>query len=483
MPSLWPRTRLPAGAAVAIGLLLPALAQAHSFGRTYNLPIPLWLYIYGASAALVLSFVVFALWRPGPRAQTPHIQWMLPAAGTWSRGALQGLGVFALGLAIAAGLYGTPNPYRNWSMTAFWIVFVLGLFYASAFLGNLYRPVNPWAALLAWGRRLGLGKPRLVWPRWLGHFPAVALYTGFIALELFGAGTPRSLALALTGYTVLTLVGAALFGTRRWLQRAEFFSLLFRQVARMALVAWRRGSDGRLRLALRAPTAGLLRPVADMGLVVFILFMLSSTAFDGLKDTVTWNSLYWETLVPTLLPESADNMVQAYPMLARLQLALNASLLVISPLLYLAVCMAFLALGRLVDGNKLPLATAMRQLAPTLIPIVVAYHASHYFTLLLTQAPQFLTLSLDPLGWSTAVRRAGPPWTPSPGVVWHTQVALILIGHVISVAACHFQARDLALSPLRRVAGQLPLLLLMVGMTSFGLWVLAQPVNPSRIGL
>ncbi|MGH8540957.1 MAG: hypothetical protein ACRETW_10690, partial [Stenotrophobium sp.] len=35
-------------------------ASAHSFGQTYNLPIPFWLYLYGAAAALVLSFLVIA---------------------------------------------------------------------------------------------------------------------------------------------------------------------------------------------------------------------------------------------------------------------------------------------------------------------------------------------------------------------------------------------------------------------------------------
>src|SRR3546814_14659246 len=39
--------------------LLPSAAHAHSFGRIYNLPVPFWLYAYGAPAALLLSFLVF----------------------------------------------------------------------------------------------------------------------------------------------------------------------------------------------------------------------------------------------------------------------------------------------------------------------------------------------------------------------------------------------------------------------------------------
>ena len=47
--------------ALTIGLFAPNLAWAHGFGRLYNLPVPLWLYLYGAAAALALSFVVAAL--------------------------------------------------------------------------------------------------------------------------------------------------------------------------------------------------------------------------------------------------------------------------------------------------------------------------------------------------------------------------------------------------------------------------------------
>lgn len=52
-------------ATAAIPLLalfaLPAPAFAHGFGERFDLPIPLWLYLYGAAAAVLLSFVVVGL--------------------------------------------------------------------------------------------------------------------------------------------------------------------------------------------------------------------------------------------------------------------------------------------------------------------------------------------------------------------------------------------------------------------------------------
>src|SRR5215207_8081040 len=38
-----------------------APALAHGFGPTYDIPIPLWLYLYGAAAAVVLAFVPLVL--------------------------------------------------------------------------------------------------------------------------------------------------------------------------------------------------------------------------------------------------------------------------------------------------------------------------------------------------------------------------------------------------------------------------------------
>ena len=50
-------------AALAFSLTLSGArpALAHGFGPTYDIPIPLWLYLYGAAAAVVLSFLPLVL--------------------------------------------------------------------------------------------------------------------------------------------------------------------------------------------------------------------------------------------------------------------------------------------------------------------------------------------------------------------------------------------------------------------------------------
>jgi hypothetical protein len=46
--------------------LAPAAAQAHSFGTPYVPPIPLWMYVYGGAATLVVTFVVIGIFVSAP---------------------------------------------------------------------------------------------------------------------------------------------------------------------------------------------------------------------------------------------------------------------------------------------------------------------------------------------------------------------------------------------------------------------------------
>jgi hypothetical protein len=76
----WSRARgvraVRAGAVAVLAWSVPALAGArpalaHGFGQRYDLPVPLWLYLYGAAGAVLLSFVVFGLFVGERRAVTP----------------------------------------------------------------------------------------------------------------------------------------------------------------------------------------------------------------------------------------------------------------------------------------------------------------------------------------------------------------------------------------------------------------------------
>ena len=45
---------------------MPAAAEAHGVGQRADLPIPLWLFAWGAALVLVASFVALAVLWPRP---------------------------------------------------------------------------------------------------------------------------------------------------------------------------------------------------------------------------------------------------------------------------------------------------------------------------------------------------------------------------------------------------------------------------------
>jgi Na+-driven multidrug efflux pump len=62
------------------------------------------------------------------------------------------------------------------------------------------------------------------------------------------------------------------------------------------------------------------------------------------------------------------------------------------------------------------------------------------------------------------------------GAVWHTQVALILVGHVVSVYLAHIIGANTYHTRRQVIVSQLSLLFLMVALTIIGLWVLSLPL-------
>ena len=62
------------------------------------------------------------------------------------------------------------------------------------------------------------------------------------------------------------------------------------------------------------------------------------------------------------------------------------------------------------------------------------------------------------------------------GVVWHTQVLLIVVGHFAGACLAHMVAMRIFPTRKQVVLSQLPLLVLMVGLTVVGLWILSLPL-------
>lgn len=472
--------------------LLPGAAHAHGFGRLYTLPVPFWLYAWGAAAVLLVSFAIAGIFATAPAASAPPVsrdlrdaRWVAALRRARLVAVLRGLAVFALLLSIATGLFGSRDPYRNFSMTAFWVVFVLAFAYLTALIGDLYAAVNPWRALADGLARLwrGYARGRIAYPAALGDWPALALYLAFIWFELFGHGRPFSLGVGLLAYTALNLAGVWLVGAAAWFRHCEFFAVFLRLIALMAPLEYRPGQV----LRWRWPFAGLLQERPERaGTVVFALFMLSSTAFDGLQATQAWVGLFWNDPTGLLTQWAGARPVQAMAIVLPWYKAWETFALLASPFLYFGAYVLALALARRLARSPRPLRELVLDFGYTLLPIALVYHVTHYFTLILTQGVKIVSLLSDPFGWGwnlfgTALAFRAPI-LPDLGWVWHAQVALILLGHVVSVWVAHRVALRVFEGRRAAALSQLPMLALMVLFTIAGLWILAQPLTAMRLG-
>jgi hypothetical protein len=468
--------------AATLLLVFPLGAGAHVFGQTYVLPLPFWMYAFTASAALALSFAVvgyFATAKSAPRhAFAPQRQGLQRPQGPLFD-ALRALSVALLLLTMLTTLFGTPNPFANFGMTFFWIAFVLGLTYVVALIGDIYAAVNPWRGLcdlLEW-RYPGAFRARIAYPAWLGYYPALALYMAFIWLELFAHASPRGLGIALFAYTLINLGGAWRFGSDAWFRHGEMFGVILRLVAKMAPLEY---SSGRLRL--RQPFVGLLQEPADHpSLLLIVLFMLSSTAFDGVHETLPWVQVFWKQIYPPL----AFLIAQPYLFFVDVYYYWQWAMLFLSPFFYLAIYLAFIWLMKRVVRSGLSIRRLALEFALSLVPIAFVYHVTHYYTLLVGTAPSLVPLASDPFGWGwnlfgTARQAADPVVVPADWV-WHSQVALILVGHVVSVYLAHLRALEVFPRARQAVWSQVPMLILMVAFTTAGLWILSLPIAAGQV--
>ena len=158
--------------------------------------------------------------------------------------------------------------------------------------------------------------------------------------------------------------------------------------------------------------------------------------------------------------------------------------LLLSPWLYCAVYLVGIALMRLLLRRAHSLRSLALAFMPSLLPIVLVYHLSHYYTLIETQGIRIVALASDPLGlgWNLfgTAQWFQRQFVPDSAVVWHVQVGLILIGHIVSVYVAHLIALDLLQDRRRATVSQLPMLALMVAFTVAGLWILSLPMGAAR---
>lgn len=481
----------PRAIAFAAAASLSPYADAHAFAAPYALPVPFWLYAYGSTIALVVSFIFFALFsstsstRNNANSTNRSVVSDKPREvrlPLWIAPVSRGVSCLLLFFTIVCGLIGTPNPMLNFNMTWFWMIFMLILFYATALIGNVYPLFSPWAGVcLALERICKISfKGVFIYPTRWGYIPALMMYMSLIALELFGKALPENLSSYLIGYCLWCLIGAWLFGEEEWLTHADAFAVLFFLAGLLSAFRWST-SRRHIHVTVRSIFGGLAEtPNPSFSLTLFILFMLSSTAFDGIHDTLLWNTGFWIKIFPVIQPLLLHYATDQYGVAATLYYVWQWLCLGISPFAYLAAYAGVLALGKIIVGSNASLGKLISDFSWSLVPIGFFYNVTHYYTVAISQSLQITRLISDPIGKHWDIFHTANlnvmPLLLDASFVWHSQVVLILAGHILSVYLAHSQSFNSFDSRRGAIFSQVPMLVLMVLLTTSGLWILSLPM-------
>ncbi|WP_349270463.1 hypothetical protein MPNTM1_01533 [Mycolicibacterium parafortuitum] len=418
---------------------------AHGLGGSTDLPIPYTYALIGAAWTLTFTFALVAFaWRtpkfdaerpgralPGwvTRAvDAPATRWVLAAAALLLTG----------WVAIAA--FRGPQNAENPLPGVFYVLIWVGVVALSLAIGPVWRVLSPARAAHRFlgGRTLG-GR----YPEKLGYWPAAAGLFAFVWLEL-ASPDPGSLSAIRTWllvYLAVTLAGTLWCGPR-WNANADPFEVYSVVASRFSPLG--RNPDG--RIAFGNPFNRLLTLPVRPGVVAVLSVLLGSTAFDSFSAMPQMRRF---------VDEVAGSALAATGLR-------TAGLLLFVGLVALTFSLAARCTGGVDARTRRELPGL---LAHSLIPIVLGYVFAHYLTYLVERGQQtvYRLLRLD----------ADVVYVLSmhPTLLATLKVGFVLLGHVAGVIAAH----DRALTVLPRqhqLTGQLAMMLVMVGYTFTGLYLL-----------
>ncbi|OBF96830.1 hypothetical protein A5773_00700 [Mycobacterium sp. 852014-52450_SCH5900713] len=441
---------------------------AHGLGGSGDLPVPYMYAMVGAAWALTFTFALVAFaWRR-PRFDPLKPGRPLPAAVTAlvdapaTRWTAAGLALVFAAWAVAAGVWG-PQSETNALLGVFYVLLWVGLVAVSLAIGPVWRVISPMGTVYVLLRRATperVHRPRRPYPERWGYRPAALGLFAFVWMEL-ASPNPASLPWVrawLGGYAVAMLAGAWLCG-QRWLARADPFGVYSMAVSRLS--PFRRNPQSG-KIVIGNPLDHLPSLPVRPGVVVLLAVLLGSTAFDSFSSSPTWRGF----------ADGLSHDVGLPPTLASSLLRTLGLVVFIS-----VVAVTFSLAARATGGVDREQRGALPgQMAHSLIPIVVGYIFAHYLTYLVERGQQAMLALADPFGrgWNLlglAHQQVAYVLSAHPPVLAGIKVACVVTGHIVAVIAAHDKALRLLPSG-HQLTGQLTMMLVMVGYTFTGLYLL-----------
>ncbi len=384
------------------------------------------------------------------------------------------IGIVVFLVTVYAGIAGTDEQSQNLAPTSIYVLFWVGVPFASLIFGDIWQFFSPWRSI---GRAVGWIAARvsdempepLEYPARVGRFPAAAVIFGFAICELCWARAelPGPLAVIALLYLIVMLIGQSLYGVDGWTRNADGFGVLWSLIGSLSPLA----VDENRKVVGRIPGTGAARLDLGVGTAALLIVSIGSTAFDGAKEGALFNNLakdlqrFYRDLHMSIGPALEWGFVTG----------LAGAVLIVA---------AIWTLGML--GMNLPESvpdrrTLSRRFTHTLIPIAAGYLVAHYFSLLAYNGQDLWRLASDPLGhgsdlFGSAQRNIDYGIINATGI-WYVQIVALVAGHVAGLVLAHDRALELYGSARAATRSQVVMLILMVAFTCLGLWLLSAALH------
>ena len=451
---------------ILIQILLIPNAYAHGFGSKIDLPIPGYLYWFGGGAAVIASFAIISLFVRSKAHDDSYRTYDLRNVGIVDAlyrnksllNVFKVISVSLLILTILTGVLGSQFPVKNFAPTFVWVVWWGGFIWLHILFGDSWNFVNPWKnifELIKFDE-----KPLRQYPDKLKSWPAFGFFLIFAWIELVypTPAHPQFLGNIIFVYSIIVLAGMRVFGKNKWLDNCEPFTVFFNFVSSFS--ATRVTSDG--KILLRPIASGLLDARYRFDQLCFLILILSVVSFDGLIST-----LFWYDVIG----------IDAFGGSGRYDVIyVNTAGIIVSFLAFFSIFYSFVAISRAITKTDITTLDLAQKFVPALLPISIVYHLAHYSAYFFLNGQLIIKLISDPFGFGWDIFGTSSyeiVRTIDFILLWNYQVAVIVIGHILSVYIAHRISLRVFKDGKKSIMSQAPILLLMVGYTILGLWLLS----------
>ena len=375
-------------------ILINSASLNHGVVNVGDLPIPFDIVLNSSALVVLITFVYLKVsWKESiitPRQEVFNDKQNFI-------GKL--FGIIILFLLVAPGIFGNESSKTSIAPLILWVFLWIGVPVLGLLFGDIYSKFNPLNLF-----SLKSDKPESV-------YFACILFIGLTWFELVWRKPGNPLNIAIVLITLFICVNLLRYFLKKSLIEVDPLLLLHYLYSKLKLI--------NSRPYFRSLLDNIGNLARLRGIEYFVLLMIGTVTYDGLRETTFWYNQFGSR---------TDDMGFSTMMFLIMNLG--------TILFYRFACFFAIKVG----GSDLELNHVSNLFGHTMLPIAFAYHVTHYLTLLLFESQTFFYRFNDPIGIGMNILNVQEPtinYFVEPLVIWGIQVAVTLLGHMLSVVLAH----------------------------------------------